>query len=505
LTGGANLMSYRLTIFSVLLAVLTAGFCFAQGGDFKLGEPELYNRLDLNWHGAGARAQAMGGAFISIVDDASAITWNPAGLIQVLDPQISFSGSYRNPTNTWEYSADGFGMHSYISDEDVFKLSYASFLAPIMIRGHQFSASVAYQRMNEIAFARYTTPEVDASVASTSWGDTTVASEAWQSSEGGVNAFKLGFGTMLYKDLAFGMSVNLYFGSSEDLTDVRARWAETVLEGTYSVDMQREWRAHFLNESDYFGANLTLGFQYKGDKWRLGATMETPFDLQRTFDVTQNDTAYTGQVGSDLLPEDPPPLYILIDQEDRIEMPWIITIGGSYDLTEKLTVATDFEWARFGKSNISVLDSGMITSSGDNEDYFSDYWMRLFNSGELRVGAEYRWERESGTYPIRAGFRYFAHYLSSVANFTNGFSRNVEQDADQNVLHIGSIQSFGDERVTGIALTGGFGAHWETIWLDAAVEYYSDSREVSGKSSYNFTADDKYDDLAITLTFTGFF
>ena len=200
-------------------------------------------------------------------------------------------------------------------------------------------------------------------------------------------------------------------------------------------------------------------------------------------------------------PTTPAPLYILIDQEDKIEMPLILTIGGSYDVTEKLTIATDFEWARFGKSNISVLDSGMITSSGDNENYYSDYWLRLMNSGELRVGAEYRWEAESGTYPIRAGFRYFAHYLSSVANFQNGYAR----DADQNVLHIGSIQNFGGDRVTGIALTGGFGAHWETIWLDAAVEYYNDSRDVSGTSTYNFTADDKYEDLAITVTFTGFF
>ena len=294
LTGGANLMSYRLTIVSVLLAVLMAGSCFAQGGDFKLGKPELYNRLDLNWHGAGARARAMGGAYISIVDDASAVTWNPAGLIQVLDPQISFSGSYQNPTNTWEYSADGFGMSSYVSDEDVFRLSYASFLAPLMIRGHQFSASVAYQRMNEISFARYTTPSVGARVANTSWADTTVASQAWQSSTGGINAFKLGFGTLAYKELAFGMSANIYFGSSEDLTEVNAEWVEEVLQGTFSVDMQREWRAHFLNESDYFGFNLTFGFRYEQDKWALGATIETPFDLKRTFDVTQNDTCIYG-------------------------------------------------------------------------------------------------------------------------------------------------------------------------------------------------------------------
>ncbi len=507
LTGGADLMSYRLTIVSVLLAVLTAGSCFAQGGDFMLGEPELYNRLDLNWHGAGARARAMGGAFVSIVDDASAVTWNPAGLIRVLDPQISFSGAYRNPTNAWDYSAEGFDTRSFTTDEDIYRLAYASFLAPITIRGQQFSGSVAFQRMNEITFARYTTPSIHSSIASTAWGDTTIATQTWQSSTGGINAFKLGFGTMAYNELAFGMSANIYFGTSEDVTDVQARWVETVLVGTFPVDMQREWRAHFLNDSEYFGFSLTFGFLYEKENWRVGATIDNVdiafsggFKLSREFDITQADTAFTGAVGSATPPDNPAPKWILIEQKDKIEMPLTLTLGGSYDPKENLTLAADVEWARFGASQISVLDSGVIRSSGEKDEFYTEYWMRLMNSLELRVGGEYRWERESGTYPIRAGFRYFAHYLSSIEDFQNGFNRDRD-----GILHVGSTQDFGNERATGIALTGGFGARWETIWLDAAVEYYMDSRDVSGTSTYDFTAEDDFESLAITLTFTGFF
>ena len=39
--------------------------------------------------GAGARANGMGGAFTAIADDATAASWNPAGLAQLRQPEIS--------------------------------------------------------------------------------------------------------------------------------------------------------------------------------------------------------------------------------------------------------------------------------------------------------------------------------------------------------------------------------------------------------------------------------
>ena len=42
--------------------------------------------------GAGARALAMGGAFIAVADDATAGSWNPAGLALLDRPQASFAG-----------------------------------------------------------------------------------------------------------------------------------------------------------------------------------------------------------------------------------------------------------------------------------------------------------------------------------------------------------------------------------------------------------------------------
>ena len=46
--------------------------------------------------GSGARAMGMGGAFIAIADDATAASWNPAGLIQLEKPELSIVGAYFN-------------------------------------------------------------------------------------------------------------------------------------------------------------------------------------------------------------------------------------------------------------------------------------------------------------------------------------------------------------------------------------------------------------------------
>ena len=43
--------------------------------------------------GVGSRANAMGGAFVAISDDATALYWNPAGISQCVHPEITFNHS----------------------------------------------------------------------------------------------------------------------------------------------------------------------------------------------------------------------------------------------------------------------------------------------------------------------------------------------------------------------------------------------------------------------------
>ena len=67
----------------LLISIIIVFSCnaFAQF-DLSLGP-------DWNFTGVGARAAGMGGAFIGVADDATAVIWNPGGLTQLYRPEAS--------------------------------------------------------------------------------------------------------------------------------------------------------------------------------------------------------------------------------------------------------------------------------------------------------------------------------------------------------------------------------------------------------------------------------
>lgn len=61
----------------------------------------------LNLNGVGARMVAMGGAFVGLADDFSAVMWNPAGLAQLNATTLGLSGDLIIPKGTYQFAAYG--------------------------------------------------------------------------------------------------------------------------------------------------------------------------------------------------------------------------------------------------------------------------------------------------------------------------------------------------------------------------------------------------------------
>lgn len=78
----------RNLVVAAAIWVLPAGT--ARGGDFSAGAVGTTGAAFLGV-GEGARAAAMGGAFVAAADDASAAYWNPAGLIQLKDWSLALN------------------------------------------------------------------------------------------------------------------------------------------------------------------------------------------------------------------------------------------------------------------------------------------------------------------------------------------------------------------------------------------------------------------------------
>ena len=78
---------------TVLLAIIVI-LCIAIDSNSEVDFDEL-NGSDLGM-GIGARAIGLGGAFVSIADDASGTFWNPAGLTNIEGDQFLLSGDLPN-------------------------------------------------------------------------------------------------------------------------------------------------------------------------------------------------------------------------------------------------------------------------------------------------------------------------------------------------------------------------------------------------------------------------
>ncbi len=96
--------------------------------------------------GSGARALGMGGAFIAVADDATAASWNPGGLTQLEEPELSLVYSYK-----WLYEDFSSSTHPELNGAHGVSfndINYFSFAYPIpyTLGGRNFVVSLNYQR-----------------------------------------------------------------------------------------------------------------------------------------------------------------------------------------------------------------------------------------------------------------------------------------------------------------------------------------------------------------------
>src|SRR5262245_63947405 len=82
------------TFLVCLAAVLTLALV---SDVFAITDEEIFRAFSLNLSTPGARARAMGGAFIGRADDATAAVTNPAGLSILVKPEVSLEYRYQNP------------------------------------------------------------------------------------------------------------------------------------------------------------------------------------------------------------------------------------------------------------------------------------------------------------------------------------------------------------------------------------------------------------------------
>lgn len=359
-------MKTRLILFFLLCSILIYGQI-----DLNLGP-------DWNFTGVGARAAGMGGAFIGVADDATAISWNPAGLTQLDRPEASFV--VRGLAELYEVNFD-YGIETYEDEHGI--LNFLSGVYPFEFSGKQFVAALAVQRQLDL-YSYYHDEYFYEGIGGS------FAEYVYETfSEGGASTITLGLAHRMASILSFGVAANLWVGEayfeSNDMVN------ENLADSIYY------WDYHDRSDLTFSGVNFVCGamldFNYKNNPipLRIGIVVKTPFDLAVDEDFFMEEYANEGGI---IYEPDP----VESSNSYTLGMPLIFGLGVSYRLGDNLTLAIDVESRKFGDT---TLKEDYADLTGNDEEII----MENLDLNQLRFGAEYLFTEiwDFAVIPLRIG------------------------------------------------------------------------------------------------------
>lgn len=339
------------------------------------------NRGAFNIMGAGARAMGMGGAFTAIADDATAASWNPAGLAQLTKPEASlvydtYSGEVNyQDEGSYDFSDSGLS-YTYedlddTADLDYDALSFASFLYPFEIGDRFLVTQFSYSRLSNF-------PDVDNPYTYVyEWSDESgplyTESNAWdlQSNfSGGIDAYTVSLATDLSPKFHLGISLN-YLQADVKLTrDYALAYSDST--GESYADAWQETSGYDF--SDYY---FDIGFLWKiSDQFAFGGVYHSGFEADADFEF--GDDPYAAAV----------------------EWPSGWGVGLAWRPTSAITLALDYSERAWSEGTVDWDDP-----QWEDTTFPYLYYDQQFDVSSIRFGFEYALVLgNNAVIPFRAGY-----------------------------------------------------------------------------------------------------
>jgi long-subunit fatty acid transport protein len=343
----------RITLALALIGLIFGGVASAQEEEIAIG----------NTFGLGARAMGMGGAFLGVADDFTALYWNPAGLAQIRKFELYGGLSHLQTDAETQLTRERVTE----ADESKTRPNSIGLVYPLYASRGGVALALGYNRPQnfdqEIAIRG-----IDPSRGTVFSG---LDVDETNATTGGIGVWSFGAGVYISENILLGGSVDFWAGTSFNEVNTAARDVNDIDSALTSFAF------HDLIDREYIGFSGRVGLLAKAsENVTFGLIAVLPIDLEvdeewrqeteATFDdgVTEREA----DAGS-----------ILFD----IERPFEFGGGIAVKLLEKrLTLAGDFQFTDWTQTEYSRPPAEGIDRA--NFDRFYD------STIQIRLGAEYR-------------------------------------------------------------------------------------------------------------------
>lgn len=454
----------------VALFVLRATPAAAQG--VTLNDPSTFSASI----GSGARALAMGGAFIAIADDATASSWNPAGLCVLEKAEASLVYQARrksafdfSPSES-TYSEPGYRNPESDSASNIARsghdVDFASITYPIRKGSWKFVPQISYQRAVPFGGTRtnaglsYSGNEYYEEDGSSYNYTGTFHSDT--DSSGGLDIYAGSLGVSFTNRLYLGASVNLWRKGSDS---TRNALSASQYEGFGPNFLTTTEKAH----QDFRGTNVNVGAIFKPTtKLRLGLVFKTPFTMTYTASDTfssENQTGFSRRT--------------IISEQGDIHWPRTIGAGIAVLPSDALSLSADFTTSRWsGATYAQTITTRRTNSRGLDQTTMDDRTVTYPGLSDTLQPEDGNNPFQNDSNQIRFGAEYVIRspHIFHLAVLPLRVGAFTDRQIFKNKPGLGNVSFLG--------ITGGFGLVWSHITLDFAYVHQSGSyRESEGRYS----------------------
>ena len=281
------------------------------------------DRIDLTGRtsltlGSGARAFGMGGAFLARADDATAASWNPAGLSYLRAPEVSLAGN-RTLYNKEIETDLGIDVDRFAGKTP----DFAALTWPVRFRGLSGAVQVSFQRAVQFGGSLTTVRQR---------ANNQEAVESTGEARGGFDVLAFGTGWRITRSLRTGLTVN--------------RWLNGYTQ-TLNRDVPDSIRRKRVFDADYGfkGWNANFGLIWTPvEQLNLGGVFKTPFTGAFRLNKKRTDYFFEG---------DEVTTNTFFSDDVRLRFPAVFGFGTSWRPRSALTLSADLTRTLWSRSQIS--------------------------------------------------------------------------------------------------------------------------------------------------------